>query len=168
MRKVNRMKVLQLFGLLHLAFSPAALGQALPAAGDFSHLPTYLVGVGLEANPTGVLTTLAIRIGQTRFYSWTTLDTPTKQASSQIISSVRTGGAYVAAHSGSCFLFFLGDAGFSNTSDAATLGAYSGGGGVFCTSRRFPQLYVGPVLRAVKISSSTVSPIAEIFANWSF
>ena len=171
--------------LLLAVFAASGQTPATPSiatTGDFSTLPTYLVGVGAELNPAGVITTLAVRIGQSNLYSWSTMDTPVKQtpsvpatststatpATSQIVSSVRTGAAYVAAHSGACFLFFLGDAGFSTGVGSTTLGAYSGGGGVFCNSKKAPHLYLGPVVRAVKISSSTVTPIAEFMASWSF
>lgn len=160
-------------------FAVGLYAQQLPPAGDFSHLPTYLVGIGAEVNPTGILATLAVRIGSTNLYSYSTLDTPTRQTpitttsatgatTTQLVSSLRTGAAYVAAHSGNCFLFFLGDAGIATGTGSATLGAYSGGGGVYCSSAKLPNLYVGPVIRAVKVSSSTVTPIAELMVSWSF
>lgn len=154
--------------LILAALCSAAFAQTVPQSGDFSHLPTYLVGVGEEVNPSGILATLAVRIGGSNLYSWTTMDTPVHQASPQIVASIRTGAAYVAAHSGNCFLFFLGDAGLATAPGSATLGAYSGGGGMFCTSAKHPQLYFGPVVRATKISASTVSPTAEVMLNWSF
>lgn len=165
------------FCIILLISSAAVWAQIdpVPQVGDFSKLPTYLVGVGAEVNPYGVITTLGIRVAKTNFYSWTTLDTPAQQLPgafsgsqpTQIVASVRTGVAFVAAHSGACFLFFLGDAG-GVLGGTATLGAYSGGGGVFCNTHAAPSLYFGPVVRAVKLSSSTVQPIAEFMVSWSF
>lgn len=171
------MRLLLLALLLSAAAAWAQAPPTLdpPPVGDFSKLPTYLVGVGAEVNPYGVLTTLGVRIAKSNLYSWTTMDTPAQQLSTlgspapvQIVASLRTGVAYVAAHSGACFLFFLGDAGFSSGVGSTTLGAYSGGGGVFCNSKAAPKLYVGPVVRAVKLSSTTVQPIAELMVSWSF
>jgi len=151
-----------------LAICVSACAQVVPPSGDFSHLPAYLVGIGGAANPGAAVVTLAVRIGSTNFYSRTALDTPFAQQNGQrIVSTARTGIAYVAAHSGSCFLFFLGDAGASLGSGFA-LGAFSAGGGVFCNSARFPHVYAGPILRAEKINASQVAPTAEFLVNWSF
>jgi hypothetical protein len=151
--------------ILPFLFAATAFAQS----GDFSKLPNYLVSAGAEANPGGVLVSLAKRIGQTDFYSWSTLDTPLRQTSGQqqILSSVRTGAAYVAAKSGSCFLFFLTDTGIAAAS-SVTLGAFSAGGGVYCSSKRFPGLYYGPVVRVVKVSSVGVAASPELMVSWSF
>lgn len=145
-----------------------AFAQSIPATGDFSKLPSYLVGIGGEMNPSGALLTFAIRVGQSPVYSWTTMDTPVQQPGGQVVASMRTGVAYVAAHSGHFFLFLLGDAGYSAGANGSTLGAYSGGTGVFWNPRRFPQLFIGPLVRAIKLSSSAVQPVPEFMLSWGF
>ena len=170
------MKTLLLF---LISLSAAAQTPTLPApVGDFSKLPTYLVGLGGEYNrwaspAAGALITLAFRVGDTNIYSWSTIDTPIAPISAPSgpsPASVRTGMAYVLANSGSCFLFVLGDAGVATGSGSTTLGAYSGGGGVFCNLRAKSggKLYLGPVIRAIKVSSSTVQPVAEFMVSWGF
>ncbi len=72
------------------------------------------------------------------------------------------------AHKGSCFLYFLGDAGISAGAGAATLAAYSGGGGMLCSNKKAPGLYFGPIVSAIKVSASTATPVAKFMFAWSF
>lgn len=166
--------LLCLLGTAAAQTSTPSVPTSIPTTGDFSQLPTYVVGAGLETDPSGIMVTLGIRIGQSNLYSWTTLDTPYQQISSaaktgsQISASVRTGAAYVAAHKGACFLYFIGDGGISSVSGAATLGAFSAGGGMLCTSKKAPGLYFGPIVSATKTSASTATPAAKFWMAWSF
>jgi hypothetical protein len=164
--------------ILIVIFAAAACAQTPAPVGDFSRLPSYVVGAGgaydRYASPAAsVPITLSVRIGSTNLYSWTTMDTPIAPVSSTGPSpaSLRTGIAYVAAGSGSCFLFLLGDAGIATGSGTTALGAFSGGLGMYCDiGARFKtsKLYVGPVVRAIKVSSTAVQPVIEFMVSKGF
>ena len=92
----------------------AVSGIVLPdRVGDFSRLPTYIAGAGVEYNQytspaAGIPITAAVRVKKTNVYSWTTMDMPvapmsqTATAVGPSPASIRTGIAYVAAHTGGC------------------------------------------------------------------
>jgi len=65
----------------------------------------------------------------------------------------------------------LGDAGVATGSGTSTLAAFSGGGGMFCDiGPRFKtsKLYLGPMVRAVKVSSNAVQPVLEFMISKGF
>lgn len=158
--------------LIGLFFAGSVYGQT-PAS---SPLPGYLIGTGAEWNryspqPYSVTTSLALRIGGSNVYSWSTLATPfarTPAGGTPIPSSMRTGAAYVFAQSagGNVFLFGLGDVGLSAT-PTANLAAYSGGLGLAVRIRK-SNFYLMPLYRAIGAAGTSVQAVPELMLWYSF
>lgn len=163
-------------GVLVLLAGIASAQVQPPTSGDLTKLPTYLTGFGVETNPLGAMATIAVRIGNSNLYSWTSIDTPYQKVPSggHLVSSVRTGAGFVAAHSGSCFLALLATAGFVNGTGSTTFGAYDGGGALLCALKKAPNLYFGPIVSATALppvpgsTTTQVSPAAKFAVFYSF
>lgn len=149
---------------LALLTALCAFGQT-PAATTYQ-LPSPLLGLGPTwqrgaNNPYAVDVNIAIRAGQTRFYSYSTVTTPIvrpKAGALPVTSSMTTGGGYVAFQSagGSVSLVIIAQAGFSGVQIGSTV-APTFTGSLAVPIRLSKRLYLMPFARATNASTSTTS-----------
>jgi len=160
--------------LIALALLVCALATPqTPPTVNPSALPSYMVGTGVEWNryaayPFGNVTSLAVRLGTSNLYSWSTADTPITATTPPQASALRTGAAYIAAQSptGSVFLVLLGQAGLATTGNT-TAAAFSGGVAVAIRVKK-THWYLMPCFRATGTSTTSTQPVPEIQAWYSF
>ncbi|HEY1218112.1 MAG: hypothetical protein ABSE42_05800 [Bryobacteraceae bacterium] len=153
----------------------AALAAAgcLPAqtVNTVSYAPDYFAGAGAEYNRYNTAapsvagwTTFAVEVGQSRVYSWSTIEL------TNATSTARTGAGYLFAQTGNWSLVALGDAGLA-ISPAATLGSFSGGGAIFYDiGQRLNKghFYLMGVMRVTVITSNSVQPVFGFGVGKSF
>ena len=99
-------------------------------------------------------TTLAVRIGSSPVYSFSTIDL------SATTASPRTGAAYLAVQSGRTSLLALADAGVA-LSGGLTLGSFGGGPVIVHQLGKSPWYLIG-VMRLTAVSSTAVKPVFEL------
>jgi hypothetical protein len=156
-----------------------AILPALAAAGCLSaqspttvnYAPSYFVGAGVEYNRYNTAapaiagwTTFAVEVGQSKVYSWSTIEL------TSATSTARTGAGYLFAQTGNWSLVALGDAGLA-ISPVATLGSFSGGGGIFYDiGQRLNKghFYLTALMRVAMITSNSVQPVFGFGAGKSF
>lgn len=144
-----------------MLLSSVVWGQPSQTTEQTGSLPDVTVGLGVSWNrgsvyPLSADTNIAIHLGATsKWYSWTTVSTPiatSPQGTSPLPSSLRTGGAYVAAQSstGVVSLIMIVGGGFSATSNNLTP-IFDGNVGVPVRVKQ-SGFYVMPYIRATNAS----------------
>ena len=105
-----------------------------------------------------------MQVGQSKVYSWSTIEL------TSATSTARTGAGYLFAQTGNWSLVALGDAGLA-ISPVATLGSFSGGGGIFYDiGQRLNKghFYLTALMRVAMITSNSVQPVFGFGAGKSF
>lgn len=129
--------------------------------------PDVLVGIGPTwmrgaANPYDLDLNVALRLGQSNFYSYWTVSTPiitVPKTSQPAVSSVTTGGAYIAKQSKSkaVSLIFLGQGGVTANQVTGTIApTFTGSFGVSFRIGKLP-LFVMPFAKAASAPTPTNS-----------
>lgn len=125
----------------------AAFGQTAPvvmaptSTVNAAALPSYTIGFGPSwdrgaAYPYSADVTLALHVGQSQWYSWSTVSTPIAPANTStgpIASTITTGGAWIPVQSatGSISLVTIVQAGFSTVQANSTVApAFTGSVGL--------------------------------------
>lgn len=149
-------------GGILVAFASAALASAQTAPPDET-LPQITVGVGPSWTRGDVHTAsadvdIAVRLGSTNAYSWSTLSTPIARVPAgapALASTVTTGAAYIIARSasGRISLLAIAQAGINSTPSSASL-AVTGSAGMPIRLWR-SNLYLMPYLKASKPERGT-------------
>jgi len=149
----------------------AAAGLWGQTPNTVNYAPSYFVGAGAEYNRYNAAapavagwTTFAVQVGQSKVYSWSTIEL------TSACSSVRTGAGYLFAQTGNWSLVALGDAGLA-VSPVATLGSFSVGGAVFYDIGQrlnMPHFYLTGIMRVTSITASSVEPVFEFGVGKSF
>jgi len=145
---------------LPFALALSAFGQTVDT------LPAHLIGFGPTwnrgaNNPYSADLNFAVRVGTTKFYSYTSVATPIsfQIAGQPVASSITTGGAYVAVQSasGAVSLVFIAQAGFSSLQQTSTIAPqFSGSVGVDFRIGKSP-VHVMPFAKAANASTSATS-----------
>ncbi len=170
---------------LALLFAAAAFGQTSGSGsapvGDFTSLPSYIVGIGAEFNhytrpESFALLTVGVRIAKTNLYSWSTMELATVafhlNTTTPQPAVLRTGVAYVFAHTGSCSAFLLAQGTVPIGTQTNAVNALSGGVGLWWQPWHNSKFYFGPLLRLVPVTSvggaTSAAPAFEFMISKGF
>lgn len=145
--------------VIALAFACAAFAQT-----STDPLPQFLFGTGETFSPyaattslagkTSTIGTFAVRVSDTKLYSWSSLQMVPGVTSGAILT---TGAGYVALQQGKFSLVAIGQAGISTTPNV-TLGTFSGGGAAFYLLNAPNKIYLTAGMTVVGVSGNTVQP----------
>ena len=134
-------------------------------------LPDYAVGVGVSWNrgasyPLSVDTNIAVHLGTSNWYSWTTISTPVAATATgqPIPSTITTGGTYVAARSasGSVSLLLNFQGGFATVQPSGISPSFAGDIGMAIKPWTTRNLYILPY---AKVQNASVGSSTGAFAT---
>jgi len=164
-------KLISLFALLVI---PALAQVTLPLPTDSTvnqtSLPSITIGAGPSwtrgsSNAASADVNVAIHIGKSNWYSWSTISTPVATVpvgAPPLVSTITSGGAWIAAQSptGSISLLTIVQAGFSTVQATSTTSpAFTGSIGVAFRLGKRP-VYILPYAKASNASTGSGGALA--------
>ena len=158
---------------LALVFASVATAQTMPAPVSTTltaNLPAVEVGIGPSWTRGGVSRysadfTVALHIGQSNWFSYTTMQTPImKHSTGPVATTIATGGAWIAAQSpsGAVSLVTIMQLGFT-TVQATSTTAPTIVGSVGIAFRVAKNVWIMPYARAASVSAASATGGTAVF-----